>query len=74
MEGEGDLPRGGDSRQCLERRMGAVQERGRTLLAIPAVPSQDRRYRSEKVSLETKAGPITKGVGGYTESLNFILK
>lgn len=66
-EGEGDLPRGGDSGLCLERRMEVVQERGRTLLAILAVPPQERRYRTEKVSLEMKARPTTNCLGGYPE-------
>lgn len=73
VEGEGDLPRGGDSGLCSERRMEVVQERGRTFLAIPTVPPQERRYRTEKVSLEIKARPTTNCLGGYL-SLNFILK
>lgn len=51
--------------------MGAVQEGGRTLLAIPAVPSQDRRHGTEKVSLKMKAEPITNGLGGCIQSLGF---
>ena len=71
-EGEGEGIRPGVD--CFERWIGVVQEKGKILLAIPAVQYQDVGYELKKLNLEIGTGAIIEDLEGYTTSLNFIPK